>query len=167
MDLGTIEKRIFDGFYSTVDEFAADVRLVWTNAQKYNRPESDIYKMSESLSKVFERKYTKFAKQTVKNKRKKVHQQREVTREDRISFEKLMREIHPDQLGLLMENIREQCPGAMYEEHDNVEIEIDKIDSATLLDQIEYCKACIKQNAGVSGGAGASEEEPSTKKQKR
>eukprot|EP00466_Bigelowiella_natans_P002452 jgi/Bigna1/91488/estExt_fgenesh1_pg.C_1020056 len=87
MDLGTIERRIFDSFYATSDEFAEDVRLVWANAQremvtgvsitdescvlylrlmsfrglfsfeqKYNRPESDIYRMSEALSKVFDKK---------------------------------------------------------------------------------------------------------------
>lgn len=36
MDLGTIKKKLTYNFYSTVQQFAADVKLVWDNCYKYN-----------------------------------------------------------------------------------------------------------------------------------
>lgn len=146
MDLGTIEKQLYDGCYSAATEFAEDVRLVWNNAQKYNRQESEIYKMAETLSKLFEKKFSKYLKSTLKNKKttQKIH--REVTRSDRLSFADNMAQLSSEALGQVVESIREQCPGAIMEESDAVEIEIDKIDSATLLDLNEYAFNCIKQN---------------------
>mmetsp|Transcript_317 Transcript_317/g.838 ORF Transcript_317/g.838 Transcript_317/m.838 type:complete len:226 (+) Transcript_317:189-866(+) len=158
MDLGTIEKRMLEGFYSTANDFAADVRLVWSNAQKYNRPESDIYKMAETLSKFFDKKFTKVTKSIVKNKKRTQKGHREVTRSDRLSFADNMGQLSSEILGQIVESIREQCPGAIMEESDAVEIEIDKIDSATLLDLNEYAINYI-QRTSVS--------EPSYKKQKR
>jgi len=149
MDLGTIEKRIFDEFYSTLNEFAQDVRLVWANAQKYNRQQSDIYKMSENLSRFFERRLTKLTKASSKRTRKRHSVLREVSRTDRKAFSELISQITSDQLGQLVETIREQCPGALLEEHDSVEIEIDKIDSSTLLDLNEYARDCIKRSANA------------------
>ena len=60
------------------------------------------------------------------------------THSNRKAFGELISQISSDQLGQLVETIREQCPGALIEEHDSVEIEIDKIDSSTLLDLNEY-----------------------------
>mmetsp|Transcript_23648 Transcript_23648/g.44164 ORF Transcript_23648/g.44164 Transcript_23648/m.44164 type:complete len:224 (-) Transcript_23648:99-770(-) len=146
MDLGTIEKRIFDGFYATADEFASDVRLVWSNAQKYNRPQSDIYKMSESLSRIFERKLAKLSKAAVKNKRKRNVELREISSRDRTLFADLLEKVTSDQLGRIVETIRDQCPAALIEESTAVEIEVDKIDSQTLLDLNEFASECVQQN---------------------
>jgi hypothetical protein len=45
------------GAYSNEEEFAYDMRLVFSNARIYNPPESDICKMANTLSNLFERKY--------------------------------------------------------------------------------------------------------------
>ncbi|GAB5356308.1 hypothetical protein AAMO2058_000279600 [Amorphochlora amoebiformis] len=138
MDLGTIEKRIFDGFYSTANEFALDVRLVWSNAQKYNLPMSDIYKMSESLSRFFERRFAKLAKSTIKNKRKRQAELREVSRKDRELFATYLEALTGEHLFHVVETVKEQCPGALIEQSDAVNIEVDKIDTSTLLDLVNY-----------------------------
>jgi len=56
MDLGTIKRKMDDGKYHTVDQLAADVRLVFDNATAYNRPDSDIHLMSIHLLNQFHTK---------------------------------------------------------------------------------------------------------------
>ena len=54
MDLGTVKSRIISGEYSSPLGFAADVRLTFANAMKYNPPGNDVHSMAETLSKYFE-----------------------------------------------------------------------------------------------------------------
>ncbi|KAJ6418131.1 hypothetical protein OIU84_001504 [Salix udensis] len=54
MDLGTVKSRIISGEYSSPLGFAADVRLCFANAMKYNPPGNDFHFMAETLSKYFE-----------------------------------------------------------------------------------------------------------------
>lgn len=54
MDLGTIKKRIDEGFYCNVKEMCKDMRLVFANAIKYNAADTDIYFMAIKLSSKFE-----------------------------------------------------------------------------------------------------------------
>jgi hypothetical protein len=58
MDLGTIKKRLEDGtYYTTAQQFAEHVRLVWANAFQYNQPQSDICYMAQVLSQLFETRF--------------------------------------------------------------------------------------------------------------
>ncbi|RVW14133.1 Transcription factor GTE8 [Vitis vinifera] len=54
MDLGTIKGKIASGAYSSPLDFAADVRLTFSNAQTFNPPGNDVHKMADTLSKFFE-----------------------------------------------------------------------------------------------------------------
>lgn len=54
MDLGTIKKRIDEGFYCNVKEMCNDMRLVFANAIKYNQAGTDVYFMAIKLSSEFE-----------------------------------------------------------------------------------------------------------------
>lgn len=54
MDLGTVKSRIASGKYSSPLDFAADVRLTFSNAMTYNPPGNDVHVMAETLSKYFE-----------------------------------------------------------------------------------------------------------------
>jgi len=56
MDLGTVEQKLQANRYAAVADFAADVRLIWTNAQAFNLEGSDIYELAASLSDDFESK---------------------------------------------------------------------------------------------------------------
>uniref|UniRef100_A0A804PQ55 Transcription factor GTE8 n=1 Tax=Zea mays TaxID=4577 RepID=A0A804PQ55_MAIZE len=57
MDLGTIQKKLKAGMYSTPREFAADVRLTFSNAMNYNPVNNDVHLMAKTLSKNFETRW--------------------------------------------------------------------------------------------------------------
>lgn len=57
MDLGTIQKRLETNFYSDPRDFAADVRLTFANARKYNPPGNDVHLMAVTLNGQFESKW--------------------------------------------------------------------------------------------------------------
>ena len=55
MDLGTILQRIETGYYEeNWNAYAADVRLVWSNAMTYNKEDDAVYKMARIMSREFE-----------------------------------------------------------------------------------------------------------------
>jgi hypothetical protein len=45
--------------YKTAGEFAADVRLIFTNCYKYNPPDHDVVAMARKLQDVFEMRSVK------------------------------------------------------------------------------------------------------------
>merc|ERR1712002_579202 len=57
MDLATVRNKMENREYSTPQEFATDVRLIFTNCYKYNPPDHDVVKMARKLQDVFEYKY--------------------------------------------------------------------------------------------------------------
>ena len=57
MDLGTIKSKLEKNIYSSIEEFATDVRLTFSNAMTYNPPNNDVHLMAKELSKVFEKKW--------------------------------------------------------------------------------------------------------------
>jgi len=60
MDLTTVKTKLEakDGSeYATPQEFATDIRLIFTNCYKYNPPDHDVVKMARKLQDVFEYKY--------------------------------------------------------------------------------------------------------------
>lgn len=54
MDLGTVKQKMDNREYRTTNEFAADVRLIFTNCYKYNPPDHDVVAMARKLQDVFE-----------------------------------------------------------------------------------------------------------------
>ncbi|RDX83731.1 Transcription factor GTE10, partial [Mucuna pruriens] len=57
MDLGTVKAKLISGEYSSLMDFAADVRLTFSNAMTYNPPGNDVHVMAETLSKYFETRW--------------------------------------------------------------------------------------------------------------
>lgn len=57
MDLGTIKFKLDKNIYYSKEEFAADVRLTFSNAMTYNPPSNDVHLMAKELNKLFERKW--------------------------------------------------------------------------------------------------------------
>jgi hypothetical protein len=49
MDMTTIQKKLERREYRSAAEFAADVRLMFTNCYRYNPPDSDVVKMAKKL----------------------------------------------------------------------------------------------------------------------
>ncbi|XP_014672374.1 PREDICTED: bromodomain-containing protein 3-like isoform X2 [Priapulus caudatus] len=59
MDLSTIKSKIDNRQYRNAAEFAANVRVIFTNCYKYNPPDHDVVGMARKLQEVFEVKYAK------------------------------------------------------------------------------------------------------------
>ncbi|CDY16729.1 BnaA09g06530D [Brassica napus] len=57
MDLGTIRSRLRNGEYSSPLDFAADVRLTFSNSMAYNPPGNQYHKMARDLSAYFESRW--------------------------------------------------------------------------------------------------------------
>eukprot|EP00457_Paulinella_chromatophora_P016480 gb/GEZN01017297.1/.p1 GENE.gb/GEZN01017297.1/~~gb/GEZN01017297.1/.p1 ORF type:complete len:213 (+),score=41.69 gb/GEZN01017297.1/:38-676(+) len=146
MDLGTIQTCIETGKYPNIDKFASDVRLVWKNAMLYNQPGSEIYTTAEKLSKAFERKMAKL-KQSKKTS-KKGGAAKEATRGDRVKFSELVNELSGEQLAEVVEMIQKYCPDALTEvDEEELEIEINALDSNTLFELNTYAQESINGSA--------------------
>ncbi|XP_035228460.1 bromodomain-containing protein 3-like, partial [Stegodyphus dumicola] len=59
MDLGTVKRKMDNHEYKVPEEFAGDVRLIFTNCYKYNPPDHEVVAMARKLQDVFEMKYAK------------------------------------------------------------------------------------------------------------
>lgn len=53
MDLGTIKNKLKRKLYSSTHEFAADVRLTFSNAMSYNPPDNPVHGMAKNLNNIF------------------------------------------------------------------------------------------------------------------
>eukprot|EP01117_Protostelium_nocturnum_P016950 TRINITY_DN6802_c0_g1_i1.p1 TRINITY_DN6802_c0_g1~~TRINITY_DN6802_c0_g1_i1.p1 ORF type:complete len:787 (+),score=170.39 TRINITY_DN6802_c0_g1_i1:176-2536(+) len=57
MDFTTIQRKLVDGAYGHQNEFADDIRLIFTNCSDYNPEGSEILEMSNELSELFESEF--------------------------------------------------------------------------------------------------------------
>ncbi|XP_008225392.1 PREDICTED: transcription factor GTE12 isoform X3 [Prunus mume] len=57
MDLGTIKSKLEKNMYRNTEEFAADVRLTFSNAMVYNPPANIFHQMAKNLNKIFEMRW--------------------------------------------------------------------------------------------------------------
>ncbi|XP_042437372.1 transcription factor GTE9-like isoform X1 [Zingiber officinale] len=57
MDLGTIKHRLGSKQYLSTSQFAADVRLTFSNAMRYNPPGNEVHIMAKKLNKMFNVKW--------------------------------------------------------------------------------------------------------------
>lgn len=55
MDLGTVQAKVNSQQYSTIDEFVADVRLIFSNCYAFNGHDSPVSTMATELEKAFDR----------------------------------------------------------------------------------------------------------------
>ena len=65
MDLGTISSKLLKNVYSSADEFAADVRLTFDNALRYNPPENFVHDVAKELLEIFEARWESLRKKKV------------------------------------------------------------------------------------------------------
>eukprot|EP00762_Andalucia_godoyi_P002109 ANDGO_02479.mRNA.1 Transcription factor GTE10 len=57
MDLATVESKLNRGLYSSVDDFAHDMRLIFQNCRAYNAAENPIHRMAVDLQAFFDSKF--------------------------------------------------------------------------------------------------------------
>ncbi|CAH2046199.1 unnamed protein product [Thlaspi arvense] len=65
MDLGTIKSRLLKNVYGSADEFAADVRLTFSNAMLYNPPGNSVHTVSKEIKEMFEVRWESLMRQKV------------------------------------------------------------------------------------------------------
>lgn len=65
MDLETIRKNMEERHYTNANEFAADIRLMFSNCYKYNLPSDEVVLMARKLQEVFEARYEKIPLESV------------------------------------------------------------------------------------------------------
>jgi len=63
MDLGTVKNRLHAFTYDDAEGFAADVRLTFENAMRYNPPANPIHLAAKSLHEIFERGFSTIMKE--------------------------------------------------------------------------------------------------------
>ncbi|KAL8248260.1 hypothetical protein R6Q59_005128 [Mikania micrantha] len=74
MDLGTISEKLEDGIYSFAEAFAADIRLTFSNAMRYNPPENCVHLMAKELNDLFGRSWRSLESRLLKQSKKVVEQ---------------------------------------------------------------------------------------------
>ena len=160
MDLGTVRDRMSNGKYSTAEQFAVDVRLVFNNAMRFNQDGSGIYVVAENLSKQFERRYARITKSSANRKRK--LNGTNSTYGQRQTFTQLIQSLSPQELGGVVELIDRKSPQALNDkfgaddaDDDEIEIEVYNIEGAILQELIGYIEKVIakrgKKKRGKSG----------------
>ncbi|KAH8110586.1 hypothetical protein DFH11DRAFT_1619105 [Phellopilus nigrolimitatus] len=59
MDLGTMGLRLGQGYYSTMEQFASDVELIFANCRQFNPPTTGPTLWADAVEKVFRKEWTK------------------------------------------------------------------------------------------------------------
>lgn len=59
MDFGTIGQKLTEGKYSTMEEFAKDAELVFSNCRKFNPPTTYPVNCADAVEKVFKKDWVK------------------------------------------------------------------------------------------------------------
>mmetsp|Transcript_3893 Transcript_3893/g.5087 ORF Transcript_3893/g.5087 Transcript_3893/m.5087 type:complete len:216 (-) Transcript_3893:41-688(-) len=160
MDLGQIKRRIEKKEYSTLNDAAEDVRLVWKNCMQYNADASDFYKLAQSLSKKFEDKYSKLVKElniVPPDARKAAA---EPTIEEKRLFAKNLYKITKEELGKVIIDLDKASPESITKNaaEDQVEINVDDISPEAFQTAFAYVTKCIadgpsRKKKSSSGGS--------------
>lgn len=135
MDLGHIKRYLEKGKYSTVNEVASDIRLVWKNCMTYNADGSDFYKLAKKLSNSFESKFSKIVKeggddsQNGSMSNANAANSSEPTLEEKRTFVKGLYKISKEELGKVITELDTKCPAALSKNNaeDEIEINVDNI----------------------------------------
>ncbi|KAG1150914.1 hypothetical protein G6F37_004421 [Rhizopus arrhizus] len=62
-----IKKRIYSGYYKSIEEFQSDFHLMFENAKAFNEESSTVYKDAEDLKKIFDAKVASYLQTTNRN----------------------------------------------------------------------------------------------------
>merc|ERR1712228_739304 len=148
MDLGTVSHKLSNAKYSTAEAFAVDVRLVFSNAMRYNQDGSGIYVVAENFSKQFERRYARITKVSANKKRKQMGTNS--TFGQRQTFTTLIQNLTPQELGGVVELIDRKSPQALNDKFgaddandDEIEIEVYNIEGPILTELIGFIEKVI------------------------
>jgi len=158
MDLGKVQRQLNSNQYNSVDVFADDVRLVFTNARTYNVEFSDIHQMAKVVEAAFEEKFGTFFKGRKRpagsaqgSSKKAKHESDEelsdvshdlpeepteeekakpVTVEEKRMLNDKISVLKSDDLGKMVDIIKDRCPKSIDQtKDDEIEIDVDALES--------------------------------------
>jgi bromodomain-containing factor 1 len=168
MDIGTIEKNLTSYLYSSLDEFASDMRLVFKNAKRYNLEGSDIHKMASDLEMQYEYHWkdmerSKGTKRAEPDSSSNQHtaplnmqeptshlashtssvRDSGVSDDERRKLGNKINVLTGEQLGQLIDLVRDECPKS-YEQfsEEECEIDIDALDRNNFDRLLTFVESC-------------------------
>jgi len=157
MDLSQVKKNIENGKYSTINEAADDIRLIWDNCKRYNADGSDFYVLAQNFSKRFEDKFSKLVKEhgnaaKSSDLSSKGKLSAEPTLDEKKSFARSLYKISKEDLGKIICDLDEKCPTclAKNQAEDEVEINVDLISPVVFHEVTNYVKAMIGDTPGTT-----------------
>ena len=115
MDLKTVKTNIDKRVYTSQQDCAADIRLIWANAMLYNSPSSKIYMTAKTLSEQFESMYAAIAEDD---------KERPPTADEMHTFVSTLFKLSPEELGKVISFLDVNCPMVLIKRVDSNEVEI-------------------------------------------
>ena len=160
MDFAQVQKKMNGSKYSAPKDFAADMRLVFSNCMLYNQEGSDYYVLADRFAKQFEKKFTKV--QAASDAGDAI---KPPTFPEKSKFSEALYEVDPDVLGQIVTMLDEKCEASLDKSTaDEVEISIDLIDPKTFREVDKFLKQSIanskqgaKKGRAAPGGATGSQ----------
>jgi hypothetical protein len=139
MDLGSIQRKMDAGGYSSAQDFAKDMRLIWKNCRTYNQDGSEYYILASNLSDLFEKKWQKV------DCTQELGQVKAPTLEEKSKFAQNIYKLESDPLGKMVMMLDADCDVAIDKsDPDEIEINIDQIDPVTFRKLEVYVKKEIE-----------------------
>eukprot|EP00357_Protocruzia_adherens_P032738 CAMPEP_0115008142 /NCGR_PEP_ID=MMETSP0216-20121206/21706_1 /TAXON_ID=223996 /ORGANISM="Protocruzia adherens, Strain Boccale" /LENGTH=608 /DNA_ID=CAMNT_0002375433 /DNA_START=1216 /DNA_END=3042 /DNA_ORIENTATION=+ len=84
MDLGTVEKNLKTGVYTSIYQFCFDVNRVWKNSFLYNKAGTDIHRMTKEMNDYFEKLFKEFENQPAQDENELTQLQKQVAKLQKI-----------------------------------------------------------------------------------
>jgi len=138
MDLGTVKKKLDSKDYKKLEQCAADIRLIWSNAMLYNQPGSLVYKAAKSLSDFFEGLYSVLAANDV---------HRPPSVEEMCAWIDYCCKLDHEELGRVLVLLEKNCPRCLIKKADTNEVvlEVDLVPPAVFRAVLELVRECLPE----------------------
>lgn len=140
-DLGTVKDRLERDQYETVEEAAADVRLIWTNCMSYNQDGSEFYFLADTFARKFEEAYANIRGEDVAA--------RDVNRipsmDERMQLSYDIFKLDNVKLGRVLTIIEGACPAALNKRasEDEVLVNFDAMTPACFNEVGAFVQSCV------------------------
>ncbi|KAL4441774.1 hypothetical protein ABPG74_008771 [Tetrahymena malaccensis] len=145
MDLTTVKNKINTQSYDTIEDFLDDIQLIWDNCKLYNAQGSWIWKLADKLDKYYKKLIKNYlpmvqVQLAVGKKEKKddkASKQSDVFidnfQEEKSSFTAKIKQLTEEQLGSIVEQIRQENPQAFIRlDNKKLQVIVDSITFETL-----------------------------------
>jgi bromodomain-containing protein 3 len=178
MDLGTVKKKLEEGQYTSPEQFAEDVRLIWANAKLYNPPGNDVHHMATSLEEVFEKKVSELLanydpsasadEMPVSRTDSKKPQLPPVTFKEKRELGLTISKLPVKKLARVLHIIHQRDPTVLKQNPSDsqaeVEIDIDALEDSTLRYLDKFARACLDRRSikkeSLAGSRGTKQRTP-------